>query len=135
MRAAAVLLIAALWHSPLAAAEPTVIVDVGRAGAVELQRLKQAEGVVWAVEFGNELLLGVHPEALPVWLGRAGVRVGPERLAPEEIVVRDHVCTVHEREPALTVIGGYEILRKPPALARATRGALVPGGFEAPPAL
>lgn len=127
MRLAPVVLLAALLSAPLLAAEPTVIVDVGRAGAVELERLKRADGVVWAAEFGNELLLGVRAESLPGWLGRTGVRAGPEKLAPDEIVVRDHVCTIHEQEPALAVVGGYEILRKPPSLARATRGAMVVG--------
>jgi hypothetical protein len=127
MRSAPVVLLAALLSGSVMAAEPTVIVDVGRAGAAELGRLKQAEDVVWSVEFGNELLLGVRPESLPDWLARAGVRAGPEKLAPDEIVVRDHVCTIHEQEPALAVVGGYEILRKPPSLARATRGAMVVG--------
>ncbi|MCU0754890.1 MAG: M28 family peptidase [Xanthomonadales bacterium] len=126
MRAASTFLIGA-WLAGAAAAEPTVIVEVGRAGAAELGRLKQAAGVRWSAEFGNELLLGVAAESLPDWLHRAGVRAGPERLAPEEIVVRDHVCTLHDPEPALAVVGGYEILRKPPSLARATRGPLVPG--------
>lgn len=109
------------------AAEPTVIVDVGRAGAKELARLKGADGVRWSAEFGNELLLGVEPDALDAWLARDRVRPGPGRMAPDEIVVRDHVCTLHDHEPALAVVGGYEILRKPPSLARATRGAAIPG--------
>lgn len=127
MRRASAVLLGALLAGAVPAAEPTVIVDVARAGAAELARLKQAEGVRWSAEFGNELLLGVAAEALPDWLERRGVRAGPERLAPAEIVVRDHVCTLHDPEPALAVVGGYEILRKPPSLARATRGALVPG--------
>lgn len=127
MRVAAVLLLGAVLSAPAIAADPTVIVEVGRAGAAALARLKQAEGVRWSAEFGNELLLGVDADALPDWLARDGVRVGPERLAFDEVVVRDHVCTVHEQEPALAVVGGYEILRKPPSLARATRGASVVG--------
>jgi hypothetical protein len=127
MRAVLATLLCFALATPLNAAEPTVIVEVSRVGAAELARLKQTPGVQWSAEFGNELLLGVSPDTLPDWLARDDVRAGPERLAAEEIVVRDHVCTVHEQEPALTVIGGYEILRKPPALARATRGALVPG--------
>jgi hypothetical protein len=111
----------------LAAAEPTVIVDIGRAGPAELARLKSADGVAWSAEFGNELLLGVAPESLDRWLARDGVRPGPGRLAPDEIVVRDHVCTLHDPEPAIALVGGYEILRKPPMLARATRGPHVPG--------
>lgn len=111
----------------LAAAGPTVIVDVQRAGAAELTGLKQADGVRWSAEFGSELLLGVAPEALSGWLRLPGVRPGPSRLAADEVVVRDHVCTVHDPEPAIAVVGGYEILRKPPALARATRGPMITG--------
>lgn len=127
MRLALAALLGLASVTPVPAAEPTVIVDVGRAGASELSRLKQADGVRWAAEFGNELLLGVSAESLPGWLARGDVRAGPARLATAEIVVRDHVCTLHDPEPALAVVGGYEILRKPPSLARATRGALVPG--------
>lgn len=126
MRRLAVLVLA-LDAVALPAAEPTVVVDVGRAGAAELERIKTTEGVRWSVEFGNEILLGVAPETLDDWLAQRAVRRGPDRLAPDEIVVRDHVCTVHDQEPALAVVGGYEILRKPPSLARATRGPHVPG--------
>ncbi len=109
------------------AAGPTVIVDVQRAGAAELARLKVADGVEWQAEFGTELLLGIAPAALDHWLQQPGVRPGPLRLAADEVVVRDHVCTLHDPEPAIAVVGGYEILRKPPALARATRGPLITG--------
>ncbi len=126
MRCTAALLLA-VFASALSAAEPTVVVEVGRAGHAELERLKSADGVVWSAEFGNELLLGVMPESLDDWLARDRVRAGPARLARGEIVVRDHVCTLHDPEPALAVVGGYEILRKPPMLARATRGPHVPG--------
>lgn len=115
---------------PLMAAQsagPTVIVDIQRAGAAELVRLKAADGVTWNAEFGTELLLGIDPSALDHWLQRPGVRPGPPRLAVDELVVRDHVCTVHDAEPAIGVIGGYEVLRKPPALALATRGPLITG--------
>ncbi|MCB1636032.1 MAG: M28 family peptidase [Xanthomonadales bacterium] len=109
------------------AGTPTVIVDVQKAGANELQRLRSTEGVQWQAEFGTELLLGVSDESLSDWLDRPGVRPGPPSLLPEEIVVRDHVCTLHDAEPAIAVIGGYEILRKPPSLARATRGPQITG--------
>jgi hypothetical protein len=41
--------------------------------------------------------------------------------------VRDHACTIHDPEPAIAVVGGYELLRKPPALAWMTRGPAVTG--------
>lgn len=127
MRSALPILLSLGLVTPLFAAEPTVIIDIGRAGAAELHDLKQAEGVVWSAEFGNELLIGVTDESLPGWLLRDKVRAGPVRLSPAEIVVRDHTCTLHDPEPALVVVGGYDILRKPPALARFTRGAMIPG--------
>ena len=127
MRLACTALLWLVTASPVGAAEPTVIVDIGRTGAAGLERLKRDEGVVWSAEFGNELLLGVTAESLPQWLTREHVRAGPERLAPEEIVVRDHVCTLHDPEPALAVVGGYDILRKPPSLVRFTRGPAISG--------
>lgn len=108
-------------------AGPTVIVDVQGAGAAGLAELKGRPEVRWQAEFGSELLLGVEPDSLAQWLNLPGTRPGPARLAPDEIVVRDHVCTLHDPEPALVVVGGYEILRKPPALARATAGPAISG--------
>lgn len=108
---------------------PTVIVDIRTAGATQVAELKTeaTSGVRWSAEFGNELLLGVDPLHLEGWLARRDVRAGPARLDFDEIVVRDHVCTVHDTEPAVAVVGGYELLRKPAALARMTRGPAVTG--------
>ena len=106
---------------------PTVIVDIHRAGAARVLELRNDPTVQWSAEFGNELLLGVSENSLVDWSKRSGTRLGPPRLAFDEVVVRDHVCTLHDYESALAVVGGYEILRKPPSLARATRGALISG--------
>lgn len=105
---------------------PTVIVDIHAVGAAKVAALKAAtgDGVRWSAEFGNELLLGVDPAHLSSWTARAGVRAGPPRLAFNEVVVRDHACLVHDLEPAIAVVGGSEILRKPPGLAQLTRGPL-----------
>ena len=108
-------------------AAPTVIVDAHGLGAQGVRDLTDAEGVLWHAEFGSELLLGVQDESMPSWLARDDVRAGPARLAFDEIVVRDHVCTVHSPETPLAVIGGYQILRRPPALVRATKGAAIVG--------
>lgn len=116
-----------LLAQPHALATPTVIVDAHGLGAQGLQALTGANGVIWHAEFGSELLLGVDDETLPTWLARDAVRAGPARLAFDEIVVRDHVCTVHSPETPLAVIGGYQILRRPPALVRATKGAAIVG--------
>lgn len=116
-----------LLAQPHALATPTVIVDAHGLGAQGLQALTGADGVIWHAEFGSELLLGVTDKTLPTWLARDAVRAGPARLAFDEIVVRDHVCTVHSPETPLAVIGGYHILRRPPALVRATKGAAIVG--------
>ncbi|MEZ5456952.1 MAG: M28 family peptidase [Lysobacteraceae bacterium] len=117
----------ALLAQPHALATPTVIVDAHGLGAQGVRALTGADGVIWHAEFGSELLLGVDDKTLPTWLARDAVRAGPARLAFDQIVVRDHVCTVHSPETPLAVIGGYQILRRPPALVRATKGAAIVG--------
>jgi hypothetical protein len=116
---------------PLAAASgepvPTVIVDIHALGAQRVAELKQSSSVEWSAEFGNEMLLGVKPATLQDWLADERARPGPSALAYDEVVVRDHVCTVHDHEPALAAVGGYEIVRMTPALAKATRGAAITG--------
>jgi hypothetical protein len=123
-RVAGVMLALAPVLAPAMAATPpgpTVVVDVHGRGYEAVAALGREPGVLWAAEFGHELLLGVSEEALGRLLARPGVRAGPARLAFDEIVVRERACPLHEPEPALAVIGGWEILRKPPALARAAR--------------
>lgn len=110
-----------------AAPTPTVIVDIHQLGAQKVAELRAASGVQWSAEFGNELLLGVSPISLKSWTARADTRLGPPRLHFDEVVVRDHVCTLHNPEPALALVGGYEILRKPPSLAKATIGPRITG--------
>jgi Peptidase family M28 len=106
---------------------PTVIVDIHALGARRVEALKQSPNVEWSAEFGNEMLLGVKPESLQDWLADKRARPGPSALAFDEVVVRDHVCTVHDHEPALAAVGGYEIVRMAPVLAKATRGAAITG--------
>jgi hypothetical protein len=103
---------------------PTVIVDIHDIGHAGVESLRRHHDVRWSAEFGNELLLGVGEEALPLWLKRDDVRPGPARLAFDEVVVRDHACPRLDQAPALAVVGGYEILRRPPALARALSPSL-----------
>jgi hypothetical protein len=100
------------------AALPTVIIDIGEAGHARVDALRAADGVRFSAEFGNEMLLGIAPDALPEWLARKDVRAGPAELAYEEIVVRDLVCTQHLPEPAVAVVGGYSLVRRPAALAK-----------------
>lgn len=99
-----------------AQALPTVIVDAHGLGPQRLAALKQDADVRWAAEFGNELLLGLDPEALPAWLGRERVRAGLGELAMQDIWVRDHACSHQDARSRLGVVGGYEILRVPAAL-------------------
>jgi hypothetical protein len=97
---------------------PTVIVDISGIGATHLQALKDDPSVRWSAEFGTEMLLGVAPESLPGWQSRERVRAGIGTLATDEIWVRDHVCAHQASQPALGVVGGYEVLRMPPSVVR-----------------
>lgn len=106
---------------------PTVIVDIHALGANRVAALKRSAGVEWSAEFGNELLLGVDPDSLDDWLQRDRVRIGPGALAFDEVVVREHACPIEASDVPIAAVGGYEIARKLPALARATRGAAVAG--------
>ncbi len=106
---------------------PTVIVNIHAAGADRVMALKREPGVIWSAEFGNELLLGVSEKSLPGWLARARVMPGPDALAFDEVVVREHDCTAHDQTAPLAVVGGYEILRMPAAQAKATRGPYIAG--------
>ena len=111
------------WAGP----DQTVIVDIHGIGPSKLAQLRDHPSVRWSAEFGNELLLGVSDDHWGQWLARPDTHAGPGPMRFSEVVVRDHVCTLHDHEPSLAVIGGYEILRKPATLARATRGAMIPG--------
>jgi len=102
-------------------ASPTVIVDIHALGFEKLADLKSAPGVRWSAEFGNELLMGVAPENYSSWLNHPRAKAGLGNLALDEILVRDHVCTHASLQPALGIVGGYEIMRLPPALARYAR--------------
>lgn len=119
------LLAALAWPLSAAAAQaaptPTVIVDIHDRGHDAVQALRSHPDVRWSAEFGNELLMGIAEDALPRWLERADARPGPSRLAFDEVLVRDHVCPLHDPSPALAVVGGFEILRRPAALVRAPR--------------
>ncbi len=120
--------------SGAAAAEPvpTVIVDIHALGADRLQAMKNESSVRWAAEFGNELLLGVDPARLGEWTKRPRVRDGLGLLAPEEIWIRDHVCAHQALQPALGVVGGYEVLRQPASVIRfAERSGVVGSALPA----
>lgn len=97
---------------------PTVIVDISGIGAGRLQALKDDPSVRWSAEFGTEMLLGIAPEAQADWLARERVRDGVGRLATDEIWIRDHVCAHQALQPALAVVGGFEVLRMPPSAVR-----------------
>ncbi len=117
--------IAALLASAAYAAEPlpTVIVDIHAIGSARLTELKAHSSVRWSAEFGTELLLGVDPASELDWLAQPGTRAGLGPLAREEIWIRDHVCVHQSAQPALGVVGGFELLRMPPAAIRYSQRA------------
>lgn len=113
--------IVSAWPFLVRAAEPaspTVIVAIPELGAERLAALKTEHSVRWSAEFGNELLLGVAPEALGHWLQRDHTRAGPSALAPDEIVVRAHHCGAGLALTPLAVVGGWSLERRPPSLAK-----------------
>jgi len=98
-----------------ARADDTVILDIHDLGAERVAALKAQPSVLWAAEFGNEMLMAVSAESRAHWLSRKDARPGPEFAGRDDVRVRDHVCTIHDAPPALAVVGGYEILRIEPA--------------------
>jgi hypothetical protein len=119
VRALTALATAFLCHAAIAADPvPTVIVDIHAIGAAGVQVLKEDPSVRWSAEFGNELLLGVAPDSLPAWQLRQRVRAGIGTLAADEVWVRDHVCAHQALQPALGIVGGYEVLRMPASVVR-----------------
>ena len=124
MRSCAVVIAALL--APAAYADdpvPTVIVDIHALGAERLAELKARPSVRWSAEFGAELLLGVDPASELDWLAQSRMRRGLGTLAREEIWIRDHVCVHQSAQPALGVVGGFEVLRMPPAAIRYSQRA------------
>ena len=120
--------ITALPGAAVFAAEPvpTVIVDIHAIGAARLTELKSRPSVRWSAEFGTELLLGVDADSKPDWLAQPRVRDGVGTLASAEIWIRDHVCVHQSAQPALGIVGGFEVLRMPPsAIAYSQRAGLV----------
>jgi hypothetical protein len=114
-----------------AAPVPTVILDSAHGLGSDVDDIAGTSGFAWQVQFGSEILVGVEPDTLDTWLAAEGSRAGPERLAREEIVVRDLVCTQHYPEPVVATVGGYSLVRRPAALAKvAGLGGL--GGMPVP---
>ncbi|HWS26577.1 MAG TPA: M28 family peptidase [Xanthomonadales bacterium] len=124
MRSCAVVIAALLGPAAYAADPvPTIIVDIHALGAARLAELKAQPSVRWSAEFGTELLLGVDPASELDWLAQPRMRRGLGTLAREEIWIRDHVCVHQSAQPALGVVGGFEILRMPPAAIRYSQRA------------
>lgn len=94
---------------------PTIVVDIHQIGFDEVERLKREPSVLFSVELGNKLLLGVQPEHHSQWLSRARTRDGGVELMPEEVAIRDHACLHQSVQKADLLAGGFEILKQPPA--------------------
>ncbi len=108
----------ALFAAHLAHTAPTLIVDINGIGAEELAALKANPKLVWHAEFGTELLIGVRPDAVIEMQSLLGVRPGLGDLEANEIFVRDHPCAEDAKIAPLGVVGGFEVLKMPPALIR-----------------
>jgi hypothetical protein len=97
---------------------PTLIANIHNYGPAKVQALRQAQGVLWSIELGDELLLGITPSALAHFRAKANMREGVGSVAPNELLLREHACLDEARVPAIGVVGGYELIRQPPALVR-----------------
>ena len=99
----------------------TVIVDINQKGAAELSQLKARSGIIWAVEFGSELLLGVDAASLSTFANLHGARLGPGYATPDELIILGHVCGAASFPSFPThriwaTVGGYDLIRQPAAL-------------------
>lgn len=112
--------------------DATVIVDVQIAGPEKLAAIKHESGVLWSIEFGSQLLLGVTPSAHSRLQSLAGAQAGPGAVAREELLIRGHVCAHEVKISTWAVVGGYELLRVPAPLARMQ--ALVDPSLQLAPA-
>lgn len=94
----------------------TVIVDINHKGASAVAQLKARSGVVWAVEFGSELLLGVRADSLNALASMDGTRLGPGFASPDELVTLGHLCGDFQTHRIWATVGGYDLIRQPAAL-------------------
>jgi hypothetical protein len=103
----------------------TLIANIHNFGPAKVQALRQAPGVLWSIEFGDELLLGIQPKALARFRAMPNMREGVGALAPNQLLLREHACLDEARVPAIGVVGGYELIRQPASLVRyaKTRGS------------
>ena len=95
---------------------PTVIIDINHKGSAALAALKARSGVVWAVEFGSELLLGVEPASLTTIASLNGARLGPGLASPDELITLGHLCGGYQTHPIWATVGGYDLIRQPASL-------------------
>lgn len=105
-------------NAAFAQSAPTIIIDINHKGATALSQLKKRSGVVWAVEFGSELLLGVQPESLNAMANLDGARLGPGYATPEELIILGHVCgdaavPNPQAHRIWGTVGGYDLIRQP----------------------
>ncbi len=105
-----------LGGTAYAQSAPTVIIDINYKGAAALSQLKSRTGVLWSVEFGSELLLGVEPASLNSFATLHGARLGPGNAAPEELITLGHLCGDFQSHRIWATVGGYELIRQPPAI-------------------
>jgi hypothetical protein len=96
----------------------TLIANIHNFGPAKVHTLRQAPGVLWSIEFGDELLLGIGPLDLARFRAMPNMREGVGAVAPNELLLREHACLDEARVPAIGVVGGYELIRQPPALVR-----------------
>ena len=107
-----------MFNAALAQSAPTVIIDINYQGAAKVSQLKSNTGVLWALEFGSELLLGVEPASLNAIANLQGARLGPGYASPDELITHGHVCGAPslQAHKLWATVGGYDLIRQPASL-------------------
>lgn len=122
----AAVLIAAAAGSALAA-DPerrAVLVDIRHAGAAEVDAWRDAEGVDWWLELGDDLLLSGDVSAMRAAIDRDVVLRDLGRFEPQDLVLHARGCAVDLTPPDLLVYPGsrYDLLVRPDAERLAALG-------------
>ncbi len=125
MRSIAVIVLLFATQAAAEGPQSTVIADISGLGAEGVAALKSQAH--WSVEMGTEMLLSIDASQRDQWLKRDGVRDGFGPLNRDEVWIRDHVCVHQAQMPALGTVGGFEVLRQPPAMIRYAKAHAIPG--------
>lgn len=117
------LLAGLLFVSAAADARPVPTIVLPARDGSTAAALRADPRIAFVLELGGEVLAGVADREFFTRLAAGEEnRIGP-MLSRDELMVRERVCPDLDPRPALLRVGGYELLRAPPALRRAAERA------------